>query len=105
MTNLTAEEAKKVAEQPFVDFVNPVTLINSDSFGAIPPPHTLEKRINNGLDLQERKNSDDHLNVISQMKDAALDNYIFVPLLGRGQTIYVLDTGFNTQHEEFGPPR
>ena len=55
------------------------------------------------MHLQERENSDDQLRIISQKQSAELANYLFDPLLGAGSTIYVLDSGFNLQHQEFAP--
>ena len=100
MTNLTLAQVKEVEKQNFIKFVYPVSSIDTASFGAIPPSHKIEKRINENLNLQKRLNSEDHLKIISQKKYAALDDYLFDPLLGRGQTIYIIDEGFNIHHEE-----
>jgi subtilisin family serine protease len=99
-TNLTAAQAKEVSKQPFVRDVDQVIPIETATYGTIPPRHALDKRINLNLHLQERENSDDHLRVISQKRDAALDNYLFDPSLGSGQTIYVLDAGFNIHQQD-----
>jgi subtilisin family serine protease len=100
MTNLTLAQVKEVEKRDFIKFVYPVSSIDTASFGAIPPPHIIEKRINKNLNLQKRLNSEDHLKVISQKKYAGLDDYLFDPLLGRGQTIYIIDEGFNINHQE-----
>ena len=102
MTNLTAALAEDVVEKPLVEFVSLVIQYDSGSFGEIPTPRDLEKLVNEDVNLQKKSNSKDHVRIISQKKTAALENYKFDPVLGRGQTIYLLNGGFNTQHEEFG---
>ena len=107
VTNLTSDQAKDVASQSFVRFVTLITENDVGTFGAIPPPEKLQKRVAPNLNLQQRPNSEEHLKVVSTANQqtlyppgAALPDYLFDPLLGQGQTIYVLDSGFNTAHSE-----
>ena len=102
-TTLTAIEAEQVRKQSFVETVYPVFVLETFDFGTIPPSYQLDKRINLNLHLKERLNSDDQLKVISQAPDAALSDYLFDPNLGEGQTIYILDGGFNINHQDLVP--
>lgn len=98
-TNLTAAQAEDVVKQTFVNYVGPVQGYDIGSYGAIPGVFRNEKRSNRD-NLQERANSAPQLRPISQRRNATLDNYLFDPLLGLGQTIYILDQGFNLNHED-----
>ncbi|KAK4543623.1 hypothetical protein LTR36_005268 [Oleoguttula mirabilis] len=106
VTNLTFDQANEVASQTFVNFVTLITESDESEYGAIPLPESIQKRVAADEDLQERPNSYQHLRMISvanqqaTVAGAELPNYLFDPLLGRGQTIYILDAGFNTAHSE-----
>ena len=102
-TTLTAAEVEQVRKQSFVETVYPSHVVETFDYGTIPPIHRLDKRINSNLHLQERLNSDPQLKVISQAPGADLSNYIFDAKLGEGQTVCVLDSGFNINHQEFAP--
>lgn len=113
LTYLTLAEAKDVARQPFIYFVSLIQETGDDeetgddAFTAIPSSQKIEKRVDGVQNLQTRLNSDQHLRVISVRNqqlvsaNAVLPPYLYDPLLGKGQTIYVLDAGFNTAHTEF----
>jgi subtilisin family serine protease len=110
-TNLTTKEAQDVASQSFIYFVTAVvpTGNDHDQQVGVPRESGIRKRINENGNLDERLNSDQHLRVLSVANQESLDsnnlpNYLYDPLLGLGQTIYVLDGGFDKDHSDFQPP-
>jgi subtilisin family serine protease len=111
VTTLTHDQAKDVANQSFIAYVvlagetkDREFIGDSNASGS-----SSEQSSNKVQDLQARLTSDQHLRLIStseqDMKSGMLPNYLFDPHLGCGQTIYILDSGFNVNHEEFGGDR
>lgn len=92
--------------EAFVDIITIITEDNADGFGANPPAQKFNKRVARNQNLQRRQDSQQHLRVISTANQqdingvlgAALPNYLFDPLLGTGQTIYVVDSGARPSH-------
>jgi len=118
MTYLTLVDKKLVEIMPFIDFVVVEPPINeADKFygfefykspdntsknqsGALgwsnpsqelQAKHSLDKR-----DLITRQNSDSHLKILSQIRAVRDADYVADDSLGRGTTIYILDSGFAT---------
>lgn len=111
ITNLTLEQAEQANKQPFMYFVKQVTEppVDPDDVSELPPSgNTIERRLFN-KNLRSRKNSEPHLKMISAKKSknlfrrGKLADYTFDPLLGKGQTIYIVDDGFNLDHDELKP--
>lgn len=105
ITDLTAEQAKDAGKQSFMYFVKPVTTPPEDIDPNLEPPPSsgsLERRLSKNL--ESREDSDQHLRMISAKRRilhrGQLENYLYDPILGKGQTIYIIDDGFNTQHTE-----
>jgi hypothetical protein len=105
--NLTEAEAVVVRKNPMIAFVIPIT--EDDGEALVMPRHdhitpTLRKRAL-PQSLNRRDESAYHLGLIAarnQKNDPTqLPNYVFEPSLGKGQTIYVLDTGYRKSHTEF----
>jgi subtilisin family serine protease len=111
VTTLTYAQAKDVQNQSFIAYVVLAGESKDREFvGDSNTSRSSSEQSSNGVqNLQARLTSDQHLRLIStkeqDMKDGRLPNYLFDPQLGNGQTIYILDSGFNVEHEEFGGDR
>jgi subtilisin family serine protease len=98
-------DAAIVRANPLIAFAEPITEDDGEAL-VIPRDDTpsLHKRAL-PPSLNQRDKSEWHLGLISarnQKKDPTkLPNYVFEPLLGRGQTIYVIDSGYRKTHTDF----
>ncbi|KAF2721518.1 hypothetical protein K431DRAFT_346376 [Polychaeton citri CBS 116435] len=106
MTNFTETQAEEVRNNDFIHFVSLVTEYNSTEAAIIPSKREKQKRLFGRSDLTERKNSYQHLRLLSVADQISiigdsLPEYLADPKLGKGQTIYILDSGFNTAHRDF----
>jgi len=113
-TNLTFDQADEVASQMFIDFIGPCTVSDTDGFDInFVPEQGNQKRTPSNKNLDERLHNDDpHLRILSDkvtrltgqlnnILNRDRDPYLYDPLLGRGQTIYIIDSGYRADHIEF----
>jgi len=111
-TQLTVEEAAEIRAMDFVESVTRNDPTNDEFAGGIGAtiqrPVRHRKRddhptANDHFSL-ERTPSADHLRLLTQVPNlengrlVMPDKYTFDATLGAGSTIYVLDTGFNSDH-------
>jgi hypothetical protein len=105
--NLTDAEAAEVRKNPIIFSADPIT--EDDGAALVIPQHdyttTMLGKRALPQSLNQRDESAYHLGLISarnQKNDPTkLPNYVFQPSLGKGQTIYVLDSGYLKSHQEF----
>ncbi|KAI4711179.1 hypothetical protein J4E89_003744 [Alternaria sp. Ai002NY15] len=107
--NLTDAEAATIRQDPIIRFIEPNT--EDDGELRVIPPHAdpsslLPSSLHvKAQALNQRDDSAAHLKLLSarnQRNDPTkLPNYVFEPSLGKGQTIYVLDSGYRKTHQEF----
>lgn len=105
--DLSDADAETVRKDPIVLFANPIT--EDDGQALVLPNQDHDTRTLNKRDLpqslNQRDKSDYHLGLLSarnQKNDPTkLPNYVFEPTLGKGQTIYVIDTGYRADHPDF----
>lgn len=98
ITKITYETAKEAAKNPIVDYVMldcPVKL-EADMNQSNPNQPNIQAEIRSGLTKSQP------LRILSSRKEpmgeernGQWDPYSFDPILGKGQTIYILDKGFN----------
>lgn len=106
VTSLTEEKAKDVAKESFIQYIMPIVEDTMEGFGAVLPPRNMRQKRALG-DLDRRNPSADHLKLISAFEafknedNSNLPVYLFDPILGAGQTIYVIDSGLRSTHSEF----
>ena len=114
ITNLTEEQAEQAAKLPFMYFVSRVTAPEPDDEIDLP---SMSPAMNRRApeSFETRGNSDQHLRVISTGNQRSLEelrsdvfsselpDYLYDPLLGKGQTIYIIDAGFNVHHSDLLP--
>ncbi|KAI4656032.1 hypothetical protein J4E93_000748 [Alternaria ventricosa] len=107
--NLTDAEAAIVRQDPIIRFIEPITEDDGE-LRVIPPQEDPSSLLPSSLHvkaqaLNQRDESAAHLKLLSarnQRNDPTkLPNYVFEPSLGKGQTIYVLDSGYRKSHQEF----
>lgn len=116
VTYLTYEQAKVVAKRPFVDRIILVDRKERMVLNMFPGTNTSQQSnhdvpVGNGQ-FWKRLTSDQHLRILSNPRapvqsrtDGPWADYTFDPVLGKGQTVYIVDNGFNMDHEEFGGER
>lgn len=101
ITTLTYEEAKEIAKEHFVSYA---ILADAplETFEMIGGADTGQQ------DFDTRLTTEQHLRILSSPRpprpgEPAREspNYNYDPALGRGQTVYILDKGFNIYHSEF----
>ena len=97
--NLSAEDVSNIKANAIVDFVGPIKEDNGEA-GIIFSPQedsTLQKR-----EDSSRPNSDHHLGILSAARNlqgqTSWPDYEFDTVLGKGQTVYVIDGGFRETH-------
>ena len=107
--NLTDAEAAIVRPDPIIRFIERITEDDGE-LRVIPPQEDSSSLLPSSLHvkaqaLNQRDESAAHLKLLSarnQRNDPTkLPNYVFEPSLGKGQTIYVLDSGYRKSHQEF----
>ncbi|KAI4626211.1 uncharacterized protein J4E87_004711 [Alternaria ethzedia] len=107
--NLTDAEAAIVRQDPIIRFIERITEDDGE-LRVIPPQEDSSSLLPSSLHvkaqaLNQRDESAAHLKLLSarnQRNDPTqLPNYVFEPSLGKGQTIYVLDSGYRKSHQEF----
>lgn len=107
ITNLTSEQAKEVASQSFVDWVYQNSVDDNTEFGVITsgPSSRVQKRALG--DLDRRDDAPDHLQLLSEGKwhhnepSSQFDQYLYDPTNGKGQTIYIIDSGYYEDAQDF----
>lgn len=103
--DITDEEAEEIRGNSLIVFVEPIS--EDDGQALAIPNHEIRSLSKRELpqSVNQRDNSQYHLGLLTarnQKNDPTkLPNYVFEPSLGKGQTIYVLDTGINLEHTEF----
>jgi subtilisin family serine protease len=93
--DLSDADAAIIRANPLISFVEPIPRH---------VPSTLQKRSLPSA-LNVRKNSPYHLGLLTarnqRLNPSVLPDYVFEPSLGKGQTIYVIDSGYLPIHEDF----
>jgi hypothetical protein len=105
--DLTDAEAAIVREDPIIAWAEPITEESGEA--RVIPQHdytsSLHTRAELPVALNQRDDSAAHLRLLSARNQknnpTQLPNYVFEPSLGKGQTIYVLDSGYRKTHQEF----
>ena len=103
--DLSDADAAIIRANPLISFVEPITEDDGEA-RSIPRhvPSTLQKRSLPSA-LNVRENSPYHLGLLSarnqRRNPSVLPNYVFEPSLGKGQTIYVIDSGYLPIHVDF----
>ena len=100
--NLTSEQADEIKNNPIVDRIGLVTEEDGEA-GVISAPRghlAVSKR-----DTSPRAGSDYHLGMLSAPRDLrdtqTWPDYEFDEVLGKGQTIYIIDTGYRKTHQVY----
>ncbi|GAB7326239.1 hypothetical protein MBLNU13_g10227t1 [Cladosporium sp. NU13] len=98
--NLTSDQADMVKMNSIVDIVGQITEEDGEAGIAATRKPRILKRENS-----PRAGSDYHLGILSApralMDTAMWPDYEFDTQLGIGQTIYIIDTGYRSTHQEF----
>lgn len=116
VVNLTAKQAQDAERQPFMDIVYLITEPEEEPDSDSTLEHTTARVFPRASgDFVRRENSDEHLKLISTGTQGVnshlfgdsvfapgdiLRDHLYDPILGKGQTIYIIDEGFNIQHTE-----
>lgn len=99
--NLTAEQANEIKGNPIVDMIGPIIEEEGEA-GVIAASNRRAPRISKRED-STRPGSDYHLGMLSAPRDLKntqdWPDYEFDTQLGKGQTVYVIDTGYRSTHE------
>lgn len=99
--NLTAEQADEIKSNPIVDMIGPIIEEEGEA-GVIAASNKQMPRISKRED-SPRAGSDYHLGMLSAPRDLKntedWPDYEFDSALGKGQTIYVIDTGYRSTHQ------
>lgn len=105
ISSLTAAQAQEISSLSFVLAALDLAAVGfGEADGALPDlSKKLRKR--DPPDFWERVDSDDHLRIISAGKQDTIDaaggslpDYFFDASLGRGATIYIIDSGYRLTH-------
>jgi subtilisin family serine protease len=110
VTKLTYERAMEVAKEPFVDYVilaGAVEKTDPMISGAPIPEQSTNSCNTSDQGFGRRLTAGQHLRILSHPRQSEEEKnqgpwaaYKYDPVLGKGQTIYIIDSGFNTGHEE-----
>ena len=98
VTTLTYGEAMEIAKKPFIDYLVLAGAVEEADFmihGAVPGQP----------DLRRKLTSEQHLGILSSLAQRAggreWPEYVFDPVLGKDQTVYIIDGGFDLGHTDF----
>jgi hypothetical protein len=101
--NLTSDQADMVKMNSIVDIIGLITEEDGEAgIAATRKPRVMKPRVMKRED-SPRAGSDYHLGILSApralMDTTMWPDYEFDPQLGKGQTIYIIDTGYRSTHE------